>query len=63
MWTVGDEGVYLGFVWIGCLASVIMTWINLRGIAFAAFIQGLITLGFVSVGLCFLSWCALVRGF
>ena len=54
MWTVGDEGVYLGFVWIGCLASVIMTWINLRGIAFAAFIQGLITLGFVSVGLCFL---------
>ena len=54
MWMVGDEGVYLGFVWIGCLASVIMTWINLRGIAFAAFIQGLITLGFVSVGLCFL---------
>ena len=54
MWTVGDEGVYFGFVWIGCLASVIMTWINLRGIAFAAFIQGLITLGFVSVGLCFL---------
>ena len=39
-----------------------MTWINLRGIAFAAFIQGLITLGFVSVGLCFLL-ARLVRGF
>jgi len=59
MWTVGDEGVYFGFVWIGCLASIVMTWINLRGIAFAAFVQGLITLGFVSVGMCFLlgvSW-------
>lgn len=63
MWEVGDEGVYFGFVWIGCLASIIMTWINFRGIAFAAFVQGLITLGFVSVGLCFLFGVSWSSGF
>jgi basic amino acid/polyamine antiporter, APA family len=55
LWTVAGWDVYFTWALVGILGSVIMTWINIRGIAFASFLQKLVTLLIVVVGVMFVT--------
>ncbi|HET6522317.1 MAG TPA: APC family permease, partial [Geminicoccaceae bacterium] len=55
LWTVAGWDVYFTWALVGMLGSVIMTWINIRGIAFASFFQKLVTLLIVVVGVMFVT--------
>ncbi len=53
LWEVADSPVYLSMVLIGALATALMTYINYLGIRFAAFVQTVITVLFITVGVLF----------
>jgi len=53
LWQVAGSPVYLSMVLIGALATALMTFINYLGIRFAAFVQTLITVLFIAVGILF----------
>ena len=55
LWTVGNAEVHLGFVAVGVFATVLMTLINLFGVRFTAFVQGIVTLLFFLIGVFFLT--------
>ena len=51
LWQVNGAIVYLDQAIIGALASIIITWINVRGVRIAAIIQGIVVLVIVISGL------------
>lgn len=51
LWQVNGAIVYLDQAIIGALASVIITWINIRGVRIAAIIQGIVVLVIAISGL------------
>ena len=53
LWSVAGSKVYSSFASIGIFGSVLMTWINIRGIKTAAIVQSSITVMFFLVGLGF----------
>ncbi len=59
LWTIAGAEVHISLVAIGVIGAVIMTAINYVGISFAAFVQSLMTLLILLVGLTFLTGAAL----
>lgn len=59
LWTIAGADVHISMVAVGVTGAVIMTLINYVGISFAAFVQTLMTLLIVLVGLSFLTGAAL----
>tara|TARA_R110002073_G_scaffold122195_1_gene265174 strand:- start:187 stop:1584 length:1398 start_codon:yes stop_codon:yes gene_type:complete len=55
LWTIAGADVHITMVAVGVTASIIMTGINYIGIKFAAFVQTLMTLLILLVGIIFLS--------
>ena len=55
LWTVAGWDVHLSFVAIGIAASVVLTWINIRGVKPAATMQRIVTLAIVISGAFFLT--------
>lgn len=51
LWQVNGAMVYLDQAIIGALASIIITWINIRGVRIAAIIQGIVVIVIVLSGL------------
>ncbi|MFT5658826.1 MAG: APA family basic amino acid/polyamine antiporter, partial [Gammaproteobacteria bacterium] len=51
LWNVAGSDVYLSWVLVGVVAAIIMTWINIRGIRASAFLQKLVTLLIIIVGI------------
>lgn len=59
LWTVAGSEVHISMVAVGVAGAVVMTLINYVGISFAAFVQTLMTLLIMLVGITFLSGAAL----
>mgnify|MGYP000155310171 FL=1 len=51
LWKVNGSSVYLDQALIGALASIVITWINIRGVRIAAIIQGIVVAVIVLSGL------------
>ena len=51
LWTISGYSIYLDQVLIGSLASIVITWINIRGVRIAAIIQGVVVAVIVLSGL------------
>lgn len=51
MWTIAGWDVYFSWVAVGVIGSLIVTWVNWRGVKQAAFLQLLLTILLVVVGL------------
>lgn len=54
LWTIAGSEVHASMIAVGVVAAIIMTWINFVGIKFAAFVQTLMTVLILLVGLSFL---------
>ena len=61
LYSVQGADVHLGFILVGMSGAVIMTAINYLGIRFVAFVQLLVTLLFLVVGVCFLAGAPVSR--
>ena len=59
LWTIAGADVHITMIAVGVIAAIIMTGINFVGIRFAAFVQTLMTLLIMLVGLSFISGAAL----
>ena len=59
LWTIAGADVHITMIAVGVIAAIIMTGINFVGIAFAAFVQTLMTFLIMLVGLSFISGAAL----
>ena len=59
LWTIAGADVHITMIAVGVIATIIMTGINFVGIAFAAFVQTLMTFLIMLVGLSFISGAAL----
>lgn len=59
LWTIAGADVHITMIAVGVIAAIIMTGINFVGIAFAAFVQTLMTFLIILVGLSFISGAAL----
>ena len=55
LWTIAGWDVTAGFVALGVAASLILTWINVRGVRPAALAQKTVTLAILIIGLVFLT--------
>lgn len=55
LWQIAGWDVTLGFVVIGIVAGLILTWINVLGVRPAAFMQKIVTLGILASGLVFIT--------
>ena len=53
LWSVAGSPVYASLVAVGAIGAALMTFINYVGIRFAAFVQTLMTVLFIAVGLLF----------
>lgn len=53
LWHVAGSPVYASLVAVGALGAIVMTWVNYVGIRFAAFVQSVLTVLFLGVGLLF----------
>ena len=59
LWTVAGYDVYLTWALVGMLVSVVVTWVNIRGVKTAALLQTLVTLALLGAGLLFLAGVSL----
>ena len=59
LWTIAGSDVHISMVAVGVTATLVMTGINFVGIKFAAFVQTIMTLLILLVGISFLSGAAL----
>ena len=55
LWVVAEWEVTIGFVALGIIASIVITWVNILGIRPAAFVQKVVTLGILLSGVVFLT--------
>ena len=55
LWQIAGWDVYLSWVLVGVAGSMVMTWINIRGVRMAALIQSVVVLAILLVGILFVS--------
>lgn len=55
LWRVAGWDVYLSWVLTGVVGSIVMTWINIRGVRMAALVQSVVVLAILLVGVLFVS--------
>jgi len=55
LWRVAGWDVYLSWVLTGVVGSIVMTWINIRGVRIAALVQSVVVLAILLVGILFVS--------
>ncbi|PID60160.1 MAG: amino acid permease [Gammaproteobacteria bacterium] len=51
LWNVAGWDVYLSWAMVGIIGALVMTWINIRGIKSSAFLQKVVTLMILLVGI------------
>jgi len=55
LWSVAGWDVYLSWALVGIVGSIVMTWINIRGITTSALVQKVVTILILVGGLMFIS--------